>query len=87
MLPNIIILSRQSYIFKKRHIRDALQVVSKIKEISQKKNVKVQCARHDRAKLVTKQSSLLSQNLLEYFKDKENICDVITPSIHINSRR
>jgi len=59
MLLNIVILSYQLCIFKKKHTRDALRVVSKIKETSQEKNVEVQCARHNRAKLVTKQSSSL----------------------------
>lgn len=60
MLFSIVISSRQSYIFKKKHIRDALRVVSRIKETLQEKNVEVQCARYDCAKLVIKQSSLLS---------------------------
>jgi len=87
MLFNIVISSRQLCIFRKRHIRDALRVVSRIKETLQKKNVEVQCARHNCAKLIIKQSSLLPQNLLRHFKDKKDICDIITLGIHINFER
>jgi len=41
MLFNIVALSRQLYIFRKRHIYDALRVVLESKEISQKKDIAI----------------------------------------------
>lgn len=87
MLLSIVASSCQSFISKKRHTRDALQVVSRIKKTLQEKNVELKYVRHNCAKLVTSHSSLLSRNLLKHFEDKKDICDIITLNIHINSRK
>ena len=64
-----------------------MQTLSKIKNISKKKEIRIQYTGNDRAKFVIQRSFWLSRNPLINFDDEKDLYNIFTSNVYMDSER